>query len=403
MLISEAISAAAALTGQVVTNATLVRWLSELDGRLAFEFYRADAWTPYDPTDDLSCELLVPFPWDGMYVHHLAAQTYFTNGEYDRYENERVMSEKMLADFRSFMQRTQSRLCGCGFPTEKSGGSGVTVIPGDECHGPWFWLSAYALAVKHGYKGTEEEWVDEQREYVDASLAAKNAAETARDLAYGYSGNAAERAAAAAISAGSASEAAINAATSATSASGSATSAAASATAAGGSATSAAASADAAAASAAAAGDAVYVLYSQSATSAQKENAFKAIAAGYANDKPAFLCFTETVSGWSGGDEYLVPLTCAESISRTYKSSGVTHREKREEYKFSCIDKASNRVFSGYVRESRDETSSSVSITYTWDISSEPIQPDVPPSDGTYTLKATKSGSTVTYSWVADT
>lgn len=253
MLISEAISAAAALTGQVVSNATLVRWLSELDGRLAFEFYRVDAWTPYDPTDDLSCELLVPFPWDGMYVHHLAAQTYFTNGEYDRYENERVMSEKTLADFRSFMQRTQSRLCGCGFPTEKSGGSGVIVIPGDECHGPWFWLSAYALAVKHGYKGTEDEWVDEQREYVDASLAAKNAAETARDLAYGYSGNAAERAAAAAISAGSASEAAINAATSATSASGSATSAANSVTAAAGYARNAEVSAAAAAASAAAA------------------------------------------------------------------------------------------------------------------------------------------------------
>lgn len=160
MLISEAIAQAAALTGQVVANATLVRWLSELDGRLAFEFYRADAWTPYDPTDDLSCELLVPFPWDGLYIHHLAAQTYFANGEYDRYENERVMGEKTLSDFRSFMQRTQSRRCGCpGFPTEKSGGTGVTVIPGDECHGPWFWLSAYALAVKHGYKGTEEEWL----------------------------------------------------------------------------------------------------------------------------------------------------------------------------------------------------------------------------------------------------
>lgn len=159
MLISEAISAAAALTGQVVSNATLVRWLSELDGRLAFEFYRADAWTPYDPTDDLSCELLVPFPWDGMYVHHLAAQTYFTNGEYDRYENERVMSEKTLADFRSFMQRTQSRLCGCGFPTDKTGGSYVTVIP-EQTESVWFWISAYSLAVKHGFSGTEEEWLE---------------------------------------------------------------------------------------------------------------------------------------------------------------------------------------------------------------------------------------------------
>lgn len=158
MLISEAIAQAAALTGQVVANATLVRWLSELDGRLAFEFYRADAWTPYDPTDDLSCELLVPFPWDGLYIHHLAAQTYFANGEYDRYENERVMGEKTLSDFRSFMQRTQSRRCGGGFPTEKSGGTGVTVIPA-LTDSPWFWISAYTLAVKHGWKGTEAEWL----------------------------------------------------------------------------------------------------------------------------------------------------------------------------------------------------------------------------------------------------
>lgn len=180
MLINGAIAQAVALTGQVVDNVVLARWLSELDGRLAFEFYRADAWTPYDPEDDLQCELLVPFPWDGMYVHHLAAQTYFADGEYDRYENERVMCEKVLADFRAFMQRTQAKLCGCGFPTEKSGGTGITVIPGDECHSPWFWLSAYALAVKHGYKGTEDEWIEEQRVYAQT---AADAAETAQNSA----------------------------------------------------------------------------------------------------------------------------------------------------------------------------------------------------------------------------
>ena len=160
MLISEAIAQCTALTGQVVANSVLVRWLSELDGRLAIEFYRTDAWTPYDPTDDLSCELLVQYPWDGIYIHHLAAQTYFSNGEYDRYENERVMSEKVLTDFRAFMQRTQSRLCGCGgFPTEKSGGTYVTVVP-KQAERVWYWISAYSIAVKHGFHGTEEEWLD---------------------------------------------------------------------------------------------------------------------------------------------------------------------------------------------------------------------------------------------------
>ncbi|MBO7670126.1 MAG: hypothetical protein J6S60_06005 [Oscillospiraceae bacterium] len=158
MLISEAISNVTALTGQVVENSTLVRWLSEIDGKLAFEFYRADAWTPYDPTADLGAELLVPFPWDGLYVHHLEAMTYFTNGEYDRYENARAMCEKKLDEFRHFMQRTQSIPCRPGFPTDKNGGTGVTVIP-PRPDGPFFWLSAYALAVKHGFVGTEEEWL----------------------------------------------------------------------------------------------------------------------------------------------------------------------------------------------------------------------------------------------------
>lgn len=197
MLISQAIAQANALTGQVVDNAVLVRWLSELDGRLAFEFYRADAWTPYDPTDDLSCELLVPFPWDGLYVHHLAAQTYFANGEYDRYENERVMAEKVLADFRAFMQRTQAALCGCGFPTEKSGGTGITVIPGDECHSPWFWLSAYALAVKHGFKGTEEEWLTQQEAFVQQAEDAADTSGVYAGQSAAYANNSAASAAAA--------------------------------------------------------------------------------------------------------------------------------------------------------------------------------------------------------------
>ena len=200
MLISEAIELVTDLTGQVVDNAELVRWLSEVDGTLAFEFYRTDAWAPYDPEDDTGCELLVPFPWDGFYPHHLEAMTYYTNGEYDRYANAAAMAETQLTEFRHFMQRTQSALCGCGFPTEKNGGTGITIIDQAECHSPWFWLSAYSLAVKHGFHGTEDEWIDEQRAYVDAALAAASAAQNYAEAAGGYA-NAAVSAAADADSA----------------------------------------------------------------------------------------------------------------------------------------------------------------------------------------------------------
>ena len=124
MTIQQAIDNARALTGQVVDNATLVRWLSQLDGQLALTLYRAETWDPYDPTNDLTKELLVPFPWDEPYVAHLAAMTYFAAGEYGRYENARAMSERTLAEFRAYMQRTQARRCAPGFPlpTSEEGG-----------------------------------------------------------------------------------------------------------------------------------------------------------------------------------------------------------------------------------------------------------------------------------------
>ena len=121
MTITQAITSAQALTGQVVDQATLVRWLSELDGQLALSFHRAPEWTPYDPVDDLTKTLLVPFPWDGLYVNHLAAMTYFTNGEYDRYEPERTMSENTMKEYRAYMQRTQACPCRPGFPIPDNG------------------------------------------------------------------------------------------------------------------------------------------------------------------------------------------------------------------------------------------------------------------------------------------
>jgi len=110
MKISEAISQAQELTGQVVSTARLVGWLSELDGKIALTFFREDEWTPYDPTD-LTTDLLIPQPWDGLYRHWLAAMTYFSNGEYDRYENERAMFEVALKEYYGYMRRSGRPPC----------------------------------------------------------------------------------------------------------------------------------------------------------------------------------------------------------------------------------------------------------------------------------------------------
>lgn len=156
MLIYEAIAKVKTLTGAVLPDAVYIRWLSELDGQLAVEFYGADAWSPYDPVEDLGAELLIPFPWDGWcYVPYLEAQTYHSNGEYDRYENARTQMDDGISDFRKFMRRIY-------FPINRD--MLVTNRLDETClqtgHIKWFYLSAFSLAVKHGFRGTEAEWLE---------------------------------------------------------------------------------------------------------------------------------------------------------------------------------------------------------------------------------------------------
>ena len=115
MKISDALALASALTGQTPDTATAVGWLSEYDGKLAYEFFRAETWTPYDPTD-LTTELLLPYPWDGAYLHYLEAMLYYDKKEMDRYQCASTMADKKLSDYREYMRRTKSAPCTPGFP-----------------------------------------------------------------------------------------------------------------------------------------------------------------------------------------------------------------------------------------------------------------------------------------------
>lgn len=111
MTITEAIQKSAALTGAggVVGTAEAVRRLSGYDGALARGFFRLDVWEPYDPQTDADTLLLVPQPWDGLYVHLLEALTYYAAGEYQRAENARVMEARLLAEFKAWVMRRYAR------------------------------------------------------------------------------------------------------------------------------------------------------------------------------------------------------------------------------------------------------------------------------------------------------
>ena len=88
---------------------------------------------------------------------------YYSNGEFNRYQNSYEMFNKKERDFRQWYARSHvpitQEILQCRYASED--GRSISVLS-DGCGSKQFWyLSAYALAVKHGYTGTEEEWLEE--------------------------------------------------------------------------------------------------------------------------------------------------------------------------------------------------------------------------------------------------
>ena len=137
MLVSEAIQQARARTGQSVDSSylyydnedLLLRWLSELDGRIAYDLYRCKSWHPYihtsvsgEEVDDNTKTLAIIFPWDTLYPVYLEAMIYFANGEYERYANAQAIYQEQISTYRKAVQRSRAI---DGTPTIPIGGTGT--------------------------------------------------------------------------------------------------------------------------------------------------------------------------------------------------------------------------------------------------------------------------------------
>ena len=111
MTIQSLIDQAAELAGSTASQATMLSWLNEIEGQIAFEWIGVDAWTPYT-TAELNDEPLIPEPWGrGIYVPYLEAMLYWTHGEFDRYNNAKAMHEQNYLDFRKYVRRTHRPPC----------------------------------------------------------------------------------------------------------------------------------------------------------------------------------------------------------------------------------------------------------------------------------------------------
>ena len=93
MKIIEAINRIDSLKHNTYSQNDKVAWLSRLDSmvkKLIIDTHEGGedvTFTGYDDSTDLNTELLVPAPFDEMYLRWLEAQIDYHNGEYKKYNN----------------------------------------------------------------------------------------------------------------------------------------------------------------------------------------------------------------------------------------------------------------------------------------------------------------------------
>lgn len=112
MKIIEAINRIDSLKHNTYTNSDKVAWLSRLDSmvkKLVIDTHEgADdvTFTGYDDSTDLQTELLIPEPFDEVYLRWMEAQIDYHNGEYGKYNNAILMYNTAYEAYQNYYNRT---------------------------------------------------------------------------------------------------------------------------------------------------------------------------------------------------------------------------------------------------------------------------------------------------------
>lgn len=111
MTIIEAINRIDALKPNNYSQEDKVAWLSQIDGSIKKEIIDTHEggetirFSGYNEETPLDTELLVPSPYDDVYVKWLEAQIDYANSEYGRYNNSMVAYNSALTSFERFYNR----------------------------------------------------------------------------------------------------------------------------------------------------------------------------------------------------------------------------------------------------------------------------------------------------------
>ena len=111
MKIVEAISRIDGLKHNTYTQGEKIAWLSRLDSmvkRLIIDTHEGGedvVFTGYDENTDVFTDLLVPEPFDEMYLRWLEARIDYANGEYDKYNNSILMYQTVYDSYANYYNR----------------------------------------------------------------------------------------------------------------------------------------------------------------------------------------------------------------------------------------------------------------------------------------------------------
>ena len=112
MTLQEALDMADQLKPNMMLESIKIRFISEIEGKIHKEILMKhehddeDETCPtYDSDTSRDTELLVPAPYDMVYVYWLLAQIDHMNMEMDKYNNDRALFENAYREFNDYWTR----------------------------------------------------------------------------------------------------------------------------------------------------------------------------------------------------------------------------------------------------------------------------------------------------------
>lgn len=113
MTINEAIDALDTRKSNTFSRQDKLTWLSRLDGLIQAQVIDTHAgggegFPGYTDDTDPDTTLLVPAPWDEIYLRYMEAQIDYANGDLTRYANSAALYNGCLTEYKNHYHRTHA-------------------------------------------------------------------------------------------------------------------------------------------------------------------------------------------------------------------------------------------------------------------------------------------------------